>query len=321
MKLSIFFATLLCGFVVSAAHAQGYPNKPITVVVPYAAGGTNDIIARAVSQKMSENIGVPVIVENKPGAGGNLGAVQVAKAAPDGYTVLTAPVGVLTINRWIYKNPGFDPEKDLTPITLAGSVPNVLLVHPSVPVKNMDELIKHIRGNPNKLAFASMGSGTTGHLSGEMFKMLAGLDIVHAAYKGSVPALTDLLGGHVQMMFDNLPTALPYVKNGKLRAFAVTSITRHPSLPDVPTLAEAGVKGFEATAWFGFMAPARTPKAVVDKLNAEMVKALHDPSVRDRLDAQGVTIVANTPAEFGKIIASESAKWKQVVERSGVLAN
>ncbi len=325
MKLPhILFASLfalLLSLVSGFSAAQSFPNRQITIVVPYAPGGTNDIIARVVAQKMSENLSQPVIVENKPGAGGNVGAAHVARAQPDGYTVLTAPVGILAINKYIYKNAGFDPDRDFTPITVAGSVPNVLLVNPAVPARNMEELLRYIRANPGKLNFASMGSGTTGHLSGEMFKMLAVLDLVHAPYKGSGPALADLLAGHVQMMFDNLPTALPHVKSGKLRAFAVTSSTRHPALPDVPTLAEAGVPGFEATAWFGFVAPAATPRPIVERLNAEMVKALRDPMVKEKMDAQGVHIMANSSADFARLIASESAKWKQVVDRSGARAD
>jgi tripartite-type tricarboxylate transporter receptor subunit TctC len=197
----------------------------------------------------------------------------------------------------------------------------VLLVHPSVPAKTVQELIAYSKSNPSKLSFASMGSGTSGHLSGELFKMMAEVDLTHVAYKGSAPALTDLLGGHVQMMFDNLPTALPHVKAGKLKAFAVTSATRSPLLPDVPTLAEVGVKDFEATAWFGFAAPAATPPAILDRLNQEMVKALNDPAVRAELTAQGVTVIANSRAEFAKVIADESAKWRKVVERSGAKAN
>ena len=325
MKLPhILFASLfalLLSLVSGFSAAQSFPNRQITIVVPYAPGGTNDIIARVVAQKMSENLSQPVIVENKPGAGGNVGAAHVARAQPDGYTVLTAPVGILAINKYIYKNAGFDPDRDFTPITVAGSVPNVLLVNPAVPARNMEELLRYIRANPGKLNFASMGSGTTGHLSGEMFMMLAVLYLVHARYKGSGPALADLLAGHVQMMFDTLPTALPHVKSGKLRAFAVTSSTRHPALPDVPTLAEAGVPGFEATAWFGFVAPAATPRPIVERLNAEMVKALRDPMVKEKMDAQGVHIMANSSADFARLIASESAKWKQVVDRSGARAD
>jgi tripartite-type tricarboxylate transporter receptor subunit TctC len=270
---------------------------------------------------MSLSMGQPVVVENKPGVGGNLGAQMVARAPADGYTVLTASVGLLAISKWLYKDPGFDVERDFAPLTMAGYVPNVLLVNASVPARNMAELIQYAKANPGKLSFASMGSGTTGHLSGEMFKMLAALDLLHVPYKGSAPALNDLLGGHVNMMFDNLPTALPQVKSGKLRAFAVTSAQRTPLLPDVPTLAEAGLKGFDATAWFGFVAPAATPPAVLDRLNAEMVKALNQPSVRETLTAQGVTIVADSRSEFAAAMAAESRKWKQVVERSGAKAD
>jgi tripartite-type tricarboxylate transporter receptor subunit TctC len=322
MKLFRLFALPLIALCLTGgAHAQTFPSKNITIVVPYQPGGTNDIIARAVGQKMSEQMGVPVIVENKPGAGGNIGAQYVAKAAPDGYTVLIAPTGVLTTNRWLYTKLGYDAERDFTPVTLAGRVPNVLLVTNNFPAKNMEELIRYVKANPGRVNFASMGSGTTGHLNGEMFKMLADLDIKHIPYKGSAPALADMLGGHVEMMFDNLPTALPLAKSGKLRAFAVTSSDRNSALPDVPTLAEAGVKGFEATAWFGFVVPAHTPKAVVDKLNAEIVKALHDPKVKDQLTAQGLRIGANSPAEFNQFIISETAKWKKVVERSGAKAD
>jgi tripartite-type tricarboxylate transporter receptor subunit TctC len=320
----IFSAALTTAIAIGGAaldtqvHAQGnYPSKPITIIVPYGAGGTNDILARSVAAKMSESMGQPVIVENKPGAGGNIGAALVAKAPADGYTVLTASSGILAIAKWIYSNPGYDAQRDFAPLTLAGSVPNVLLVHPSVQASNVKELTAYAKTNPGKLSFASMGTGTSGHLSAELFKMMAEVAVLHVPYKGSAPALNDLLGGHVQLMFDNLPTALPQVKSGKLRAFAVTSAKRSPLLPDVPTLAEAGVKDFEATAWFGFVAPAATPPAILDRLNHEMVKALNDPALRAALGAQGVTIVANSRAEFAKIIADESVKWRKVVERSG----
>lgn len=309
-------SALLMSFV-AAAGAQAWPTKPVTIVVPYGAGGTNDILARVVASKLTAALGQNVVVENKPGAGGNLGAQYVARAPADGYTLLTAPVSILSINKWVYPNLGFDPQKDLAPITMAGRVPNVLLVNPSVQAANVQELIRYGKANPRRLSFASMGSGTTGHLSGEMFKMLAGLDMQHIPYKGSAPALNDLLGGHVNMMFDNLPTALPLAKSGKLKPFAVTSTVRSPLLPDVPTLAEAGVKGFEATAWFGFVAPAATPPAVLDRLNTEIVKILNDRTVRAELTAQGVNVVGNTRAEFAKLIADESVKWKAVVQRSG----
>jgi tripartite-type tricarboxylate transporter receptor subunit TctC len=323
MVLARIVSSLVLGLAALSAAAQApWPAaRSITIVVPYGPGGTNDIIARALAARLTPALGQNVVVENKPGAGGNLGAQFVAKSPADGYTLLTAPVSLLSINKWVYPNMGFDPEKDLAPITMAGRVPNVLLVHPSVPVATMGELVKYLQANPHKLSFASMGSGTSGHLSGEMFKMLAQVDMQHVPYKGSAPALNDLLGGHVQMMFDNLPTALPLAKSGKLKAFAVTSATRSPLLPDVPTLAEAGVRGFEATAWFGFVAPAGTPAPILDRLNAEMVKALNDRAFRAELTAQGVEVVGNSRAEFTQLIADESRKWRQVVEKSGAKAD
>lgn len=315
IRAALLFAAALSMSLTAAA--QTFPTKAITLVVPYAPGGTNDIIARSVAAKMSANLGKPVVVENRSGAGGNVGSHFVAKSAPDGYTVLTAPIGILAINKWLYANLGYDSEKDFAPVTLAGSVPNVLLVHPSVPAANIKELISYAKAHPKGITFASMGTGTTGHLSGEMFKMLGHIDIQHVPYRGSAPALQDLIGGHVNIMFDNLPTALPLAKSGKLRAFAVTSAVRSDSLPDVPTLEESGVTGFDATAWFGFVAPAATPAPILDKLNAEMVKALKDPEISEKLKAQGVAIVANSRAEFADVIAKESKRWKEVVERSG----
>ena len=319
LKASLIAAMAL--FTAASACAQAaWPTKPVTIIVPYGAGGTNDIIARIVANKLTTSLGQSVVVENKPGAGGNIGAARVARAPADGYTLLTAPVSLLSINKFVYANPGYDSDK-FAPITMAGRVPNVLLVSPAVPANNIGELIRYAKANPSKLSFASMGSGTSGHLSGEMFKMLADIDIQHVPYKGSAPALNDLLGGHVQMMFDNMPTALPLVKTGKLKAFAVTSEGRAGLLPDVPTLAEAGVKGFEATAWFGFVAPAGTPAPVLDRLNTEMVKILHDPAMRAELTAMGVTVAGNSRAEFARLIADESRKWKQVVEKSAAKAD
>lgn len=318
IRLAAFLLSICAG---SGALAQGYPAKPISIIVPYAAGGTNDLLAREVSAKLSVSMGVPVVVENRSGAGGNIGARHVARAAPDGYTLGAVPVGVLSINQWIYADAGFDPAKDLAPITMAGSVPNVLTVNPSLPVHNVEELIQYARAHPGKLSFASMGVGTTGHLCGEMLKMLTKVDITHVPYKGAAPALSDLLAGHVQMMCDNLTNAMPHIKAGKLRALAVTSLKRAPMLPDTPTLSEAGVEGFEATAWFGFVAPAATPRPIIDKLNAELVKALRDPEVGQRLANLGLMTVADTPEEFARFISSETKKWKEVVQRSGAKAN
>jgi tripartite-type tricarboxylate transporter receptor subunit TctC len=300
----------------AAAHAQ-FPSKPITIVVPYAPGGTNDIMARAVAGKMSGAIGQTVVVENKPGAGGNIGAAYVAKSAPDGYTILTASVGVYSINKWMQKLP-YDPEKDFAPITNGGSVPNMLIANPSVPVKDVRELIAYAKSNPGQVAFASMGSGTTGHLSGELFRQMTQADLLHVPYKGSAPALQDLLGGQVHVMFDNMPTAIKLAQSGKVKGLALTSLKPHPLAPGVPTLDEAGLKGFDVTAWFGFAAPAGTPKPVIDRLNAEMVKALRDPQISDSLTKLGVTIIADSPEQFAAYMAAESKKWREVVQRAGI---
>jgi tripartite-type tricarboxylate transporter receptor subunit TctC len=303
----------------SAAQAQqGFPSRPITIVVPYAPGGTNDLMARAVAAKMGDSMGQPVLVENRPGAGGNMGAAHVAKSAPDGHTILTASVGVYAINKWLHKSLPYDPEKDFAPITNGGSVPNMLIAHPSVPVKDVGELISYARSHPGKVAFASMGSGTTGHLAGELFKQMTGADLLHVPYKGSAPALQDLVGGQVQLMFDNMPTALKLAQSGKVRGLALTSLQPHPLAPGVPTLDAAGLKGFDVTAWFGFAAPAATPKPVIERLNAEMVKALRDAAVASSLTQLGVTIVADSSAHFAAYMGAQSRRWKDIVERSGV---
>jgi tripartite-type tricarboxylate transporter receptor subunit TctC len=256
-------------------------------------------------------------VENRPGASGSIGAAYVAKAPPDGYTVLTAPISLLAINKWIYKNLPYDAERDFVPVTNAGSVPNMLILHPSVPAGSVQELIAHMKANPGKVNFASMGTGTTGHLSGELFKLMAKVNIVHVPYKGSAPALQDLLGGQVQLMFDNMPTAIKLAQSGKVKGLALTSTEPHPLAPGVPTLDASGLQGFDVTAWFGFVAPAGTPGPVVEKLNGEIVKALRDPKVSEGLTKLGVTIVADRPEQFAAFMAKESRKWKEVVERSG----
>lgn len=302
------------------SSAETYPIKPITIVVPYGAGGTNDILARALAAGISPLLGQPVIVSNRAGAGGNLGAAHVANAAPDGYTLLLASSGVFAVNKWLYKNLPYDPDT-LAPVMLAGKVPNVLLASPTLPVNTEKELIAYAKDNPGKLNFASMGTGTSGHLMSELFMQQAGIQAQHIPYKGSTAALTDMLGGQVQLMFDNLPTALPHVKSGKLRALAVSTEQRTPLLPDVPTVAEAGVPGFEATAWFGVGAPAGTPTDVIAKLNKALAKAMEDPKTKEMLAAQGVTYTPNTAAEFAAFIASESPKWKKVVEISGATAD
>lgn len=315
----LFLCTVLAPF--GLGLAQGFPSRAITFVVPYAPGGTNDIIARAVAATMTTSVGQPVLVENKPGASGGIGAGFVARAAPDGYTLLTAPVSLLAINKWVYKNLPYDPERDFVPITNAGSVPNMLIAHPSVPAGNVAELVAYAKANPGKVNFASMGTGTTGHLSGELFKLMAGVDMVHVPYKGSAPALADLVGGQVQIMFDNMPTAIKLSQSGKVKGLALTSLKENALAPGVPTLDEAGLKGFSVTAWFGFVAPAGTPAPVVAKLNDEIVKALRDPKVSENLTRLGVTIIADEPDAFAAYMAAESRKWREVVEKSGARVN
>ena len=308
---------LLLGLVFALASAQSYPTKPIRLVVPFPPGGATDILARDVAQKLTEAWGQSVIVDNRPGAGGNIGSELVAKSAPDGYTLEMGTVGTHAINASLYAKMPYDHVKDFTPVILVAGVPNVLVVNPSVPANSVAELIAYAKANPGKLNFASSGNGTSIHLSGELFKVMAGVQIMHIPYKGSTPALQDLLAGQVQMMFDNLPPSLPQIKAGKLRALAVTSLTRAPALPDVPTLSEAGLPGFEASSWFGILAPAGTPAPIVAKLNAEIAKYLATPEAKEKLAKQGANAAGGTPDDFAKHIAAETAKWAKVVKDSG----
>jgi tripartite-type tricarboxylate transporter receptor subunit TctC len=303
------------------AHAQPYPSQPIKMIVPFTAGGTTDILARTIGQKLSESLHQPVIVENRPGAGGNIGADAVAKAKPDGYTILMGTIGTQAINTSLYSKMPYDSARDFAPVTLVAIVPNVLMVHPSVPAKNVKELIALAKAKPGQLNFASSSTGGSPHLSGEMFKQMTGVDIVHVPYKGSAPAITDLLGGQVTLMFDNLPSGLPQVKAGKLRALGVTSARRSPAAPDIPTIAESGVPGYEVDSWFGILAPAGTPAEIVNKLNAEIVRILKLPDVNERLAEQGAQPVGDTPQHFAEHIRKETAKWAKVVKASGAKAD
>ncbi|MEP7330414.1 MAG: tripartite tricarboxylate transporter substrate binding protein [Betaproteobacteria bacterium] len=302
----------------SALLAQtSYPSKPIRLVVPFPAGGTTDILARAAAQKLTVSTGQPVVVDNRPGAGGNIGAELVAKAAPDGYTLLMGTVGTHAINPSLYARMPYDHQRDFAPVILVAGVPNVLVINPAVPANSVQELIAYGKANPGKLNFASSGSGTSIHLAGELFKTMSGVQMTHIPYKGSSPAIADLLRGQVQIMFDNLPSALPQIKAGKLKALAVTSAQRAPALPDVPTIAEAGLPGFEATSWFGILAPAGTPKDVIAKLNTEVAKWLATPEARDKLAAQGANAAGTSPEDFARHIAAETIKWQKVVKESG----
>lgn len=308
---------LLAACAVPFARAQAWPAKPIRIVVPFPAAGTTDILARAAAQKMTEAWSQQVVVDNRPGAAGNIGAELVAKAAADGYTLLMGTVGTHAINASLYAKMPYDHVKDFTPVVLVAGVPNVLVVHPSVPAASVAELIAFGKANPGKLNFASSGSGTSIHLAGELFKVSTGVAMQHVPYKGSAPALADLLGGQVQLMFDNLPSALPHIKSGKLRALAVTSAARAPALPEVPTVAESGVPGFEASSWFGLLAPAGTPAEIVAKINGELARWIATPEAREKLLAQGANAAGGTPEDFARHIAAETEKWARVVKQSG----
>jgi len=297
--------------------AAGYPNKPIKIVVPFSAAGTTDILARAVGNEMQKVWGQSVLIENRPGAGGNLGSDVVAKAAPDGYTLLVGAVSPQAINVTLYPKMPYDVMRDFAHITLIAAVPNILEVHPSVPVKTVRDLIALAKAKPGQLTYASSGSGTSIHLSAELFKTMAGVDMLHIPYKGSGPAITDLVGGQVNLMFDNLPSSIAQVKAGKLRPIAVTTLKRSPALPDVPTIAESGLPGYDASSWFGMHAPAGTPKDIISKIYGVVSASLRTPEMIERLSSQGAEAVGNTPEEFSEFVRAEIAKWAKVVKASG----
>jgi tripartite-type tricarboxylate transporter receptor subunit TctC len=299
------------------ASAQAWPSKPIRWVVPFAPGGTTDILARTVGEKLGAALGQPVIVENRPGAGGGVGADFVAKAPPDGYTLVGGTISTHAINASLYKSLPYDPVRDFVPITLIARLPNLLVINPSVPAKNVAELVALMKANPGKYTFASSGNGTSQHLSGELFKSIAGVDMQHVPYKGSPPALQDVVGGQVTMTFDNITTAWPLAKAGNLRALAVTTAQRSAVAPEIPTMAEAGLPGYEIGSWQGVFAPAGTPPEIVRRLNTEIVRILKTPEVHDKLVALGAEPVGNSVEEFSALVKSEVAKWGEVVKRSG----
>ena len=318
MKLLRHLATaLLAGLpLLAAAQAGDFPNKAIRIVVPFPPGGATDAAARLVATQMSEKWGQPVVVDNRAGAGGNVGSDMVAKSAPDGYTLVMGVTGSHAINTSLYSKMPYDPVADFVAISQVAVVPNVLVVHPSVPANNLAELVALAKREPGKLNYASLGNGTAAHLGMEMLKSAAGIEITHVPYKGSAPAVSDLLGGQVQMMVDGLPSALPHIKAGKLRAIALTSLHRAPALPDLPTIAER-YPGFYADAWSGLFAPAGTPQPVVDKLSAEVQRILKLPEVREKLAALGAEPVGSTQAEFAAHVKREIDKWAKVVKSSG----
>jgi tripartite-type tricarboxylate transporter receptor subunit TctC len=310
-SLALFAALAVAG----PTRAADYPTRPVKWVVPDPPAGTTDVLARIVAQWLTEKMGQPFVVENKPGAGNNIGVEAVVNAPPDGYTMLLVnPAN--GINATLYKNLNYNFMRDIVPVAGLIRAPNVMEVTPSLPVKTVKEFIDHCKANPGKINMASSGSGTSVHLSGELFKSMTGCDMVHVPYKGAGPALTDLMGGTVHVLFDNLPSSIGHIKAGKLRALAVTSEAREPSLPGVPTVAET-VPGYEATAWFGIGMPKGTPRDVIDKVNAEINRALADPKMLARLAELGGKPIGGTPEDFGKVIAAETAKWGKVVTSSG----
>src|SRR5690349_4007275 len=303
--------------VAPAGSADAFPARPAKLIVPFPPGGPLDTTGRAIAQKLGEMWGQSVIVENKPGAGGNIGADYVAKSLADGYTIVMGALSTHAVNPSLYPKMPYDAQKDFAPITLVAITPNVLVVNPSLPVHSVEELIAYAKAHPGKLSFGSGSIGSAGHLAGELFKVDTGVDMVHVPYKGAAPAMQALLAGDTQLMFDNLASAMSQVKAGKLRALAVTTKARSPLAADLPTMAEAGVPGFDISTWFGLMAPAGTPSDVIAKWNADMTKVLSAPAMRARLEAQGAEAAPDTPAEFARFIDAELVKYAKIVKASG----
>jgi tripartite-type tricarboxylate transporter receptor subunit TctC len=301
----------------AAALADNYPSRPVKIVVPFPAGGSNDIVARALAQKLSERTGQSFYVENRGGAGGNIGAEAVASADPDGYTLLLTAPPPLTINAALYKELRYDPANAFAPVALIASVPIVLAVNPSVEAKNVNELVALAKAKPGSLSFGSSGNGSTNHLAGELLKSMTGIDILHIPYKGAAPAMNDLVAGHIPMMFDNMPAVLAQVKGKSINAIAVAGAKRASAMPDVPTVAESGVPGFEASSWFGLVAPATTPAPVLAKLEDDIAAILKMPDVQKRLDELGAEPGTVSGAAFGKFLADETTKWTKIIRESG----
>ena len=316
---STAFVSLVFMAATTSAPAQQYPTKAVRLIVGFPAGGTSDIMARLTGQKLSEAWGQTFIIDNRPGAGGNIGTELVAKAAPDGYTLLVSPGSTLTSNPAVYSKVPFDTVRDFAPVTMIAGVPNALVVHPSVPASNVKELIALAKSRPGQLAYASTGAGQSTHLSAELLKTSAGINMIHVPYKGSAPALTDIVAGQVSVMFDNLPSVLPFIKSGRLKPLAVSSAARSRALPEVPTVAESALPGFDVTVWFAVLAPAATPREIVNRLNAEVVKAIKTQDMRERLAQQGAEAIGNTPEDFAAIIKRDLAKWAKVVKDANII--
>ena len=313
-KAVVFVMAL--GIAVSSS-AQGYPDRPVKLVVPLSTGSATDTLARLVGEELGKRLGQPVVIENRPGAGGNLAAQFVARAAPDGYTLLMAPTSIYAIAMTLYKDPGFDVARDFTPVSTLANVPHVLVVHPSLAANNLKELVALAKAKPGELTVASQGTGTVSHLEAEMLQQMAGIQLTHVPYKGSAPALLDLLGGRTQIMFDSIASAMPQVRAGKLKAMAVAAEKRASVLPDVPTVAEAALPGYRAESWLGILVPAHTPRAVIERLNRELNASLADPRVHQTLVERGFEPQASTPEQFVERIRGDLLAWARVVKASG----
>jgi len=308
-------ALALCAAPLSA---QTYPTKTVRLVVPFSPGGSTDVTARILAQKLTEAWRQQVIVDNRAGAGGNIGAESVARATPDGYTLLLATTGVMAINHKLYKSLSYDSLKDLAPVTQIGGLPLILIVHPSLPAKSVKDLVAMAKAKPGALSFASSGVGSATHMTAELFRMMAGVDMVHIPYKGSGQAMTDLISGQVGVAFDQITSSIGHVQSGKLRALAVTSAKRFPSVPNLPTVAEAGVTGYESVSWNGIAAPARTPREIIDRIQGEVARALQQPDMKERFLKDGIEPIGSTPEQFAAHIRSERGKWEKVVDRAGI---
>ena len=317
IPISKYALILLLSLMSHCVMASDYPNKPITILTPFPPGSTSDLIPRLVAQVMAKSMGVSVLVENRPGANGSIGAIKVASSPADGYTILLATTGVLAINQWVYPKLAYSPSKDFDPVINAAATPNMIVVHPSVKAENLNELIALAKSQPGTLSFASAGNGSTSHLCGETLKATAGIDIVHIPYQGPAPAIQDVLGGRVGMICDNFSNVIQHVRAGRLKAIVITSREKSLKITDIPTSADAGMPDLEAGIWYGFVAPVGTPKEIINRLNVEFAKALQEPDVTQKLDAIGLKIIADQPDEFRRFIAKEAARMQKVVKATG----
>jgi tripartite-type tricarboxylate transporter receptor subunit TctC len=315
-----FIVALAAGVLALGAEAQPYPSKPIRLVVPFAPGGSSSIVARVVGAEMSKELGQQIVIDNRPGGGGNVAMLEVARAEPDGYTLIIGHIGTLAVNPYMFARLPFDTDKDFVPVSLLAKIPNIFVVNANVPAKDLKEFIALARARPGQLNYGSAGNGSAGHLAFEYLKLVANIDVTHVPYKGTGPQLTDLLGGRTEASSAGTPPLLPHIKAGKLRAIAVGTPQRLPVLPDVGTVAEQGFPGFETTQWYGLMAPAKTPEAIVKRLGDEAAKAARAPAVAERFAADDAIAVGSTPAEFAGFIRREQARWSEVVRRAGIKA-